>query len=275
MMDAHQHYWRIGMNDCRWPPATLTRIHRDFEPAELAPLLQRCGISSTMLVQSQDSDRDTDWLLDLASRTDHVAGVVGWVDLQSIDAPARIDQLATHPKLRGLRPMLPSLPDQWLLDTALEPALEVMLDHSLTLDALILPHHLPVIRRFAARHAELSIVIDHGAKPFIAEQRVEPWRSEIAEVAELPNVYCKLSGLISEAAAQWQAEDLQPYVQHLYDCFGAARLMWGSDWPVLNLSGNYLDWWQVAHELLPNIAAYERDAIFGGTARRFYRCGTP
>ena len=272
IIDAHQHLWRIGQNGCTWPTPDLVAIHRHFEIEDLALAAAPLGVVGTVLVQSQPDDRDTDWLLQAAARSDLLKAVVGWVDLRSQDAPRRIEELARHPKMRGLRPMLQGLAeDDWILDRALDPAIETMKEHRLSFDALVLTRHLGHICVFAERHPELSIVIDHGAKPPIASGALEPWRSEITRVAALTNVWCKLSGLLTEAATAQGADALRPYVAHLLESFGSERLMWGSDWPVLHLAGDYGGWLETARALCGTCDEASQRALFGGTACKFYR----
>ena len=269
VIDAHQHFWRLGANDCRWPTPDLAAIHRDFEPSDLQPEIAAAGVGGTVLVQSQESDRDTDWLLEIAERTPFVLGVVGWADLKAANAPTRIAALAAHPKLRGLRPMLQVLPEDWVLSPALEPAITAMKRNRVCFDAIVYTRHLPALRAFAQRHPDLPIVIDHCAKPPIAAQQFSPWSGEIAALAQLPNVWCKLSGLLTEMAAEQPRAVLRPYVEHVVNAFGE-RLMWGSDWPVLNLAAGYGEWLDLAADLcaLPGAA---RDRLFSGAARAFYR----
>jgi len=266
IIDAHQHFWRLGEHDCTWPTSDLVAIHRNFEPEEFEQLAAREGVSGSVLVQSQESDRDTDWLLEVASGSDLVKAVVGWADLLSPEAPKRIAELATRPKLRGLRPMLQSLPDGWIADPALDPAIATMIEHGLSFDALVFTRHLKDLHGFASRHPGLPIVIDHGAKPPIASGLLDDWRDGIARIAELPNVFCKLSGLLNEALPHRDSGLIERCVAHLVDAFGPTRLMWGSDWPVLNLAGDYAGWLSMARSFVG-----ESDAIFAGTARMFYR----
>lgn len=271
-IDAHHHFWTLGANDCVWPTPDLTAIYRDFEPADLVPLAARARIDGTVLVQTQPSDKDTDFILRVASENDLVKAVVGWVDLKSPVAPARIAELARHPKMRGLRPMLQILPqDDWIADPALEPAIAAMIAHELSFDALVFTRHLPFLRAFARLHPALPIVIDHGAKPPIADGILDPWRDEMRALAVLPNVCCKLSGLVTEAAPDWRPQQLVPYVRHLVEIFGPDRLMWGSDWPVLELRTGYQDWLELAESLSGVTDPAGKAALFGGTARRFYR----
>lgn len=272
MIDAHQHFWRIGAHGCEWPTQDLAAIHRDFGPADLKAVGEPLGLTGSVLVQSQPSDRDTDWLLDLAADEPLVLAVVGWSDLAAPDAAARIAALAARPKLRGLRPMLQDLSDDaCILDPALEPAIEAMITHDLSFDALVLPRHLPHLLTFARRWPDLRIVIDHGGKPAIAAGALDHWRADIAALAALPNVFCKLSGLLTEASPDQPPEALASYVTHLVEAFGPSRLMWGSDWPVLNLAGDYADWLALARRLSGLTQPDDLAALFGETARRFYR----
>jgi len=272
IIDAHQHVWRIGENDCTWPTPDLSAIHRHFDMKDLAPLAAALGVVGTVLVQSQPSDRDTAFLLRVAEGADLVEAVVGWVELPSSLAPSRIEALAARPKMRGLRPMLQALEaDDWILDRRLDPAIATMKSHGLCFDALVRERHLPHLRTFAERHPDLPIVIDHGAKPAIASGVLEPWRSQIAAFEALPNVYCKLSGLLTEAAPGQGTDALKPYAEHLLETFGPDRLMWGSDWPVLELAGHYAGWLEMARELCGTTDRVSLRAIFGETARRFYR----
>ena len=266
IIDAHQHFWRIGEHDCTWPTSDLAPIHRNFELDEFEQLAAREGVGGSVLVQSQESDRDTDWLLEVSAESDFVKAVVGWTDLLSPDAPRRIAELAARPKLRGLRPMLQSLPDGRITDPALDPAIAAMMAHGLSFDALVFTRHLKGLRGFAVRYPDLPIVIDHGAKPPIASGLLDDWRRETARMAELPNVFCKLSGLLNEALPHRDGGLIERCVAHLVETFGPARLMWGSDWPVLNLAGDYAGWLSMARSF-----AGDSDAIFAGTARMFYR----
>ncbi|HXE65848.1 MAG TPA: amidohydrolase family protein [Rhodanobacteraceae bacterium] len=269
-VDAHVHFWRIGRNDCTWPPPELTAIHRDFLPENWRREADVAGIDAAIAVQSQPSELDTAWLLELARDDARIAGVVGWVDPAAPDVAERIAALASHPKLRGLRPMLQDLPDDdWILQPSLAPAIEAMIAHDLRFDALVKPRHLPYLVRFAERHPALRIVVDHAAKPDIARGAIDPWRAQIAALAELPNVSCKLSGLVTEAGDAWRPDALRPYVEHLLATFGPRRLLWGSDWPVVNLAADYSRWFNLADNLVDS-AGDEREALFGGNAVRVY-----
>lgn len=275
IIDAHQHFWRLADRAGQWPPPSLAEIHRDFGPEDLLPTLDRCNIAGTVLVQSLPSLADTEYLLQLADRHGFVQGVVGWVDLKAPDAAAQIDRLARHPRLKGLRPMLQDLDDErWIDDPALDPAIAAMLDHGLCFDALVLPRHLGPLLAFAQRHPRLPIVVDHAAKPAIPRGELTPWRHDLAALAALPQVHCKLSGLLTEAGPFPHAQRLQPWMEAVYRLFGPQRLIWGSDWPVLRLAGSYEGWLAMAMgfcEAQPDADDDTLAAIFGGNARRFYR----
>lgn len=269
MIDAHCHFWRLDQNDCTWPPPEFTAIHRDFLPDDWQCEAKAVGIDAAIAVQSQPSERDTEWLLQLARDDARITGVIGWVDMAAPNAPGRIASLADDPKLRGLRPMLQDLPDDWMLQPAVTPAIEAMIAHGLCFDALVRPGHLPHLLRFAERHPALRIVVDHAAKPDIAGGLLDPWRARIAALAEFPNVVCKLSGLVTEAGGAWRPDDLRPYVGHLLATFGSQRLLWGSDWPVVYLAADYARWFDAASELAA-LPGDERAALFGKNAARVY-----
>lgn len=273
-IDAHQHFWQLAAREGAWPPPELAALYRDFGPPDLDPLLRGHGIDATVLVQSMPDEDDTRFMLDLAERHPFIAAVVGWVDMKAADAPQSITALARHPKLRGLRPMLQDLPDDgWIDDPVLDPAVAAMLSHKLAFDALVLPRQLPALLAFARRHPGLPIVIDHGAKPAIASGEFGRWRADLAQLAALPQVHCKLSGLVTEAGPGWTVQDLRPAVDHILAAFGPGRVMWGSDWPVLTLAAGYDEWLAASAELLDGLDAPGRQAVLGLTARRFYRIG--
>lgn len=271
IIDSHLHFWKLDNPGHQWPDAEWPRIHYDFEAADLRAAAEGCDLQGAVLVQSQPDDRDTDWMLALAADDPLVKAVVGWVDLEAPTAPDRIAALARHPKLRGLRPMLQGIPDtDWIMRDALTPAIEAMVAHGLRFDALAEPRHLAVLARFAERWPTLPIVIDHAAKPQAARGELDPWRTDIARLAENPAIYCKLSGLRTEQTPGQAAEALRPYVKHLVTIF-SARLMWGSDWPVLLHAGDrYADWIIDAERLAAPTDQAARDTLFSGAATRFY-----
>ena len=268
VIDAHQHFWRLADRPGEWPTADLGPIFRDFEPADLEPLLKTAGVDGTVLVQTRESEDDTAYMLGLADCHDFIKGVVGWTDLKAANAPQRIAELVGHSKLKGFRPMLQGMSDlRWICDPAVEPAITAMIAHDLSFDALILPPHLPHFHEFAERNSQLRIVIDHGAKPCIADGKISEWRKGMEALSLLPNVHAKLSGLLTEAGGQ-PYQSVRPYAETILDLFGAERVMWGSDWPVLRLAGDYQSWHDQCREIVP---VQRHDAVFGGNASTFYR----
>ena len=273
-IDAHQHYWRIERGDYGWLTPALGPIHRDFGPADLAPLLAAREIARTILVQAAPTEAETLFLLDLAGTDTSIAGVVGWTNFAAADAPERIAALASDPRLVGLRPMLHDIADDdWVLDRRLGPAFRALAGFGLVFDALVEPRHLPRIIVLAERHPDLTIVVDHAAKPDLVTGTFDPWRADMAALAERANMLVKLSGLATEARPGWTASDLAPVVDHLLARFGPQRILWGSDWPVLNLNGDYSGWCAATDVLLAGLSDAERAAILGGNAARTYLAG--
>ena len=271
-VDCHQHFWRLSRGDYGWLDAkSFPKIARDFLPNDLAPLLAAGKIDRTILVQAAPTEAETSFLLELAHTTPFVAGVVGWVDFDAPDAAERIAALAADKKLVGLRPMIQDIADpEWMLRGELAPALGAMTRNALRFDALVKPPHLPALVEFIARHEDLAIVIDHGAKPDIQGLGLEGWEKFMRRIGRNARVRCKLSGLAFEAGPRWSTQTLKPYVDVLLESLGPSRLMWGSDWPVLNEVGDYQGWLAACETLTSRLSAAEREHIFGGTAATFY-----
>jgi L-fuconolactonase len=271
-IDAHQHFWRPARGDYGWLTPDLAPLYRDFLPGDLAPLLERAGISGTVLVQAAPTEAETIFMLSLAEEHAFIEGVVGWTDFEAPDAPTRITALAAHPKLVGLRPMIQDLPDDaWMLRTELAPAYEALVAHDLVFDALVFPRHLANLATLLARHPNLRTVVDHGAKPAIASGAFDDWAAGMTTIARDTSASCKLSGLVTEAGSGWNVDRLRPYVDHMLAEFGPSRLIWGSDWPVCTLAARYEDWLDATARLLKSCTAAERDAILGGNAVHIYR----
>jgi L-fuconolactonase len=270
-IDAHHHLWTLARGDYGWLTPELKPIYRDFALPDLAPDLAAAGIEGTILVQAAPTEAETMFLLEIAEGAELVQGVVGWTDFDAADAVMRIEALAAQKLLVSLRPMVQDIAaDDWLLRPALAPMLRAMARNSLVFDALVLPRHLPKLLQVIDRHPELSFVLDHFGKPQLATGEIATWRRDVASLAERPNIVCKLSGLVTEARPDWQIADLRPGVDHILGCFGPQRMMWGSDWPVLNLAGDYARWLATAETLLADLSADEKAAVFGGTAARIY-----
>jgi L-fuconolactonase len=270
-IDAHQHFWSLARGDYGWLTPAQGAIYRDYAPADLEPHLRRHGIGATILVQAAATMNETDDLLAIAAKTSFVAGVVGWVDFASPDAARVIARLCENPLLVGLRPMVQDIPDDdWLLRPELAPAFQAMIAHGLVFDALVLPRHLSRLKMLLERFPALAVVVDHAAKPQIRERLLDPWRADLKAIAAHPRACCKLSGLATEARSGWRTGDLAPYVEHVLASFGPERVLWGSDWPVLERNGTYDGWRAATGELLACLRDIDRDAILGGNAMRVY-----
>ena len=270
-IDSHQHFWRVSRGDYFWMSPDVEVLYRDYGPEDLQPLLARHDIGRTILVQAAPSVAETEFMLEIAAAAPFVAGVVGWVDFTDPDTAKTIERLAANPLIVGFRPMVQDISDDdWLLRPDLTAAFRTLVEQGLVFDALVLPRHLSRLLVLADRHPDLAIVIDHGAKPIIREGLLDPWRADMAAMAARPNTVCKLSGLVTEARAGWAVDDLRPYVDHLLKVFGPERLLWGSDWPVVNMAGGYDRWREAALELLADLSDVERGAVFGGNAARIY-----
>lgn len=273
-IDSHQHYWQIGKHGHEWPTPDLAPIYHDFGVDDLVQQSATLDLVGSVAVQSQPSDLDTDWLLQLASQHDLIKGVVGWVELSASNASERLTMLAKHQKLKGVRPMLQSMSDSnWILREEVQPALKKTCDLQLRFDALVFTRQLPAIAELAARYPELSIVIDHAAKPPIAARDVEAtrqWKIALSRCAEKSNVHCKLSGLFTEMNADQSRDEATPFVDHVFDIFGSDRVMWGSDWPVVKLRNSYAEWHQWTRHYLQRYTDTQRSDIMHDNACRFY-----
>ncbi|MGJ7528073.1 amidohydrolase family protein [Variovorax sp. GB1P17] len=286
-IDSHQHFWRPARGDYGWLRAEVPAVAplvRDFLPEHLALLLQAHGVSRTVLVQAADSEAETDFMLELATAHEVIGGVVGWVDLSRPDAAASLERMARHPKFKGVRPMLQDLPDDdWIAHRPHPDAVQALMQLGLRFDALVKPRHLSPLLRFLQDWPQLPVVIDHGAKPPVGAHDSEAfaqWRKDIAALAALPHVRCKFSGLWGEAPSSTHhridaaVSAVRPVWEHLLECFGPARLMWGSDWPVLTLVGDYADWISVSDAFIGQLSASEQAQVWCGTAQRFYDIAT-
>jgi L-fuconolactonase len=265
MIDAHVHVWRLGKHDCRWPTPDLGPLYRDHELAEFAEAAHAEGVTSAILVQTQESERDTEWLLSLAA-SPLVAGIVGWTDLKSPDILSRLAALGASGPLVGIRAMVEGRDPAWFDDPAVDVGCAALSTHSLAFDALVRPHHLPALDRLAERHPRLRIVVDHAAKPSIGND-VVGWRTALLPLAARANVVCKLSGLMTELADGQPSAAITSYIRIILDLFGPDRVLWGSDWPVLTARASYREWFTLAWAAVPDA---HRQAVFGLNAAKVY-----
>jgi len=272
IIDAHQHFWRLDRGDYDWLTPDFAQLYRDFSPGDLADSLNTCGVEGTVLVQAAPTEAETVFMFGLAQETPWVLGVVGWVDMSAADAPDRLAALVENGwgLLKGVRPMVENIADpEWLLHRDLDPAFQALVTLGLTFDALITPQHLPYLYKRVMQYPDLKVVINHAAKPSIRSGGHQNWLKAMTPVAQHKNVWCKLSGLLTEAPAQ-DFESVRPYSDDLIALFGPDRLMWGSDWPVLNMATNYERWFNYAHSLVADLDSEAQSKIFGHTAQKFY-----
>jgi len=272
-IDAHQHFWIYDPREYEWIDETMTPLRRDFLPANLRQELEREGFQGSVAVQARQSLRETRSLLDFATQSPFILGVVGWVDLRSPQAGADLKPLAQNPKLVGIRHIVQSEPDdRFLLQSDFLRGISLLGQFDLAYDILIYPKHLTVAAEFVRRFPEQRFVLDHMAKPEIRSGKINRWKKGIAELAAYPNVYCKLSGLVTEADCnRWKPEDMRPYLDAAFEYFEANRLMIGSDWPVCTLAGSYSQVMGLVKEYLSGHSEQEREAVLGGNAKRFWR----
>ncbi len=272
-VDSHQHFWKYEAREYGWIDERMGALKRDFLPADLAPLLAEAGFGACVAVQAQHSLDETAWLLDLADRNPFVAGVVGWVDLCSPDARAQLQRLANHPKLVGVRHVVQGEPDdRFLLRPDFGRGIALLEEFGLAYDILIYPRHLSVAAEFARRFPRQRFVLDHLAKPEIARGEIRAWSRGIRELAAAPNAVAKLSGLVTEAGwRKWTPDEMRPYLDVAFECFGPGRLMIGSDWPVCTLAAGYGRTMSLVTQYLEGRPAAERDAVLGGNAQAFWK----
>ena len=270
---GHQHFWSIQRGDYGWLTPSLALLYRDFMPPDLKPHLNRAGIDRTVLVQAAPSIDETRFLLDIAKNDPIVAGVVGWINMDvPSEALKALDEFVKHPKFVGVRPMIQDIEDpSWIAKPELGIVLDALIENGKCFDALVQSVHLPWLLNCLTRHPELRVVIDHGAKPNIAGGEWQPWADNIAAIAENTNAYCKLSGLITETHESQSFDDIDRYFSHLLKSFGPERLMWGSDWPILNLSSDYESWHKKTTELINQLSEHDQVKIFGDNAIKFYK----
>lgn len=272
-IDAHQHFWDLNRFNYAWMPPGPSRLRRDFLPDDLEPILSEHRFDGTVLVQAHVHLDETRWFLELASEHDFIKGVVGWADLTDSRLGETLDELQKHSKFKGVRhPVHDEADGDWLLRQDVLGGLKELARRGIPYDLLLRPPHLSLVPRIAEVVPALRMVIDHIAKPPIAQHQTEPWGRDIERAAQFPQVYCKLSGMITEADhASWSPEDLKPYVAHVLAAFGPNRLMFGSDWPVCLLAGSWKKVLAAFTQALGPLPGPARERLLGETAQEFYR----
>jgi len=272
-IDAHHHLWRYSSAEYAWIDDRMRALRRDFLTADLENELNAAGIAGAVTVQARQSLEETQWLLSLAADSPFLRGVVGWAPIASEQFPAELERLRSSRELKGLRHMIQDEPDtNYINRPDFNRGISALQDSGLVYDILILDKHLSAAVAFVDRHPNQVFVLDHMAKPRIREGVIEPWRNHLSELARRENIYCKISGLVTEADwAAWTEDNLRVYVEIALAVFGPRRMMVGSDWPVCLLATTYARWYEAVSHLIGSLSATEKERILGGAATEVYR----
>lgn len=270
-IDAHQHFWRYQSQRDAWITEEMAVIRRDFMPEDLRPLLDAHGFDGCVAVQADQSEAETFFLLDLAARFDFIKGVVGWIDLQAADVVERLTYFRQYPKLKGFRHIVQDEADRFLLRPGFLNGIEALGQHDYVYDILIRHHQLADAIEFVGHFPQQRFVIDHLAKPAVSTGERQPWARHMEAIAQHTNVYCKLSGMLTEADLHnWSPADFSYYINHIVNVFGADRIMFGSDWPVCLLAGGYGDTTAVVEHALARLPRETHKRIWRDNAMNFY-----
>jgi L-fuconolactonase len=271
-IDAHQHFWRYSGAEYSWIDDSMGALRRDFLPADARREMDRASVDGCVAVQARQTLEETRWLLELAGAHPFIAGVVGWVDLQAADAAGQLDHFLGHPKFVGVRHIVQDEPDdRFMLRPDFCRGISLLADRNLTYDILIYPKHLQTAAELVSRFHRQRFVLDHLAKPDVRGREVGEWEKGIRELAQFPLVFCKLSGLVTEAdRAHWRPDDFRPYLDVVIDCFGANRLLAGSDWPVCTVAADYARTLSVVEDYMRTMPAAERAGVMGENAARLW-----
>ncbi len=273
MIDAHHHLWKYSAAEYGWISPQMPALHKDFLPEDMEKVMHHFGIDGTVAVQARQSIQETEWLLELAGRHEIIRGVVGWVPLtEGANVRRRLERYAGNHKLRGVRHVIQDEADpRYILRDDFNAGVAVLPEFGLRYDILIFERHLPAAIQFVDRHPKQTFILDHVAKPRIRERVLSPWDRNMRELAKRPNVYCKLSGMVTEADhKRWKPADLTPYIDVTLAAFGPKRLMYGSDWPVVLLAAEYVQWHDIVKRAIEKLSAGEQERILRGTAIEAY-----
>ncbi len=271
-IDAHQHFWKFTQAEYGWISDDMAVLRRDHLPDELARLAGSVGVEGSVAVQARQTLAETEWLLDLAEEHSFIKGVVGWVDLRSERVDEQLARFGCEKKFKGVRHVVQSEPDdEFMMREDFLRGIDRLEHYGLTYDILIFPKHVDCATRLVKKFPSQKFVVDHLAKPFIKKGELQPWKRQMEELARHENVWCKLSGMVTEADWDaWKPSDLAPYMETVLEAFGPARLMFGSDWPVCTVAAKYERVFAVVRDIINDLEQDERDRIMGGTAAEFY-----
>lgn len=271
-IDAHQHFWKYNHLEYSWISDQMKALKKDFLPGDLLPELKQMKFDGSIAVQARQSLEETKWLLELAGKYDFIKGVVGWVDLCSTKAESQLAEFSSNPKFVGVRHVLQDEPDdQFMLKDRFLRGISLLKKYNLIYELLIFPTHLPYALQLVKRFPEQRFVLDHIAKPLIRDKILEPWSGGIKQLALQPNMYCKLSGMVTEASWKgWRKEDFVPYLDVIFASFGTSRLMIGSDWPVCTVASDCRKTMQIVIDYIASESQADRESILGKNAERIY-----
>jgi len=272
-IDAHQHFWELSRGDYNWLTPDYDVLYKDFKPNELVEELNKHDIDKTILVQAADSIEETYYMFDLMKENDFISGVVGWLDFESDDFKEQLNRMMEVEGFVGVRPMIQDIEDdEWVLRKKVIKNIKVLHELEIPLDILIYPKHLSVIKKLLTIIPDLKCVIDHLAKPQIKDRQFDSWSEKMDIIAGYPNVYCKISGVITEADhTSWTVEECQRYIKHCVEIFGENRIMFGSDWPVCLQAGSYSDVYETANSVIENMLCEKGlNKFYGANAIKFY-----
>ena len=276
-IDAHQHFWVYNPEEYSWISNTMNILRKDFLPADLLPILKQSGFDGSIAVQARQSLKETRWLLKLARDFDFIKGVVGWIDLSSGEAESQIEEFASDPKLVGVRHVLQDEPDdKFMLRDSFLRGIRLLKKFDLVYELLLFPGHLHNAVQLVKKFPDQQFVLDHIGKPLIKDKILSPWKEGIHQLAMQPNVFCKLSGIVTEASwTGWSSSDFVPYLDVIFDSFGPSRLMIGSDWPVCTLASDYKETIKIIIDYIALNSETDMELIMGGNAEKIYNLLNP
>jgi L-fuconolactonase len=270
-IDSHVHFWKYNKKRDAWINSDMKTLQQDYLPEHLAINMKRNGISGCVAVQVEQAEVETRFLVELAKTHDVIKAVVGWIDLRAENIEERLDHFSEHNIIKGYRHIVQGEPAGFLLQPDFQRGIRALKKYNYTYDVLIYHYQLPDALQFVSKFPEQKFVIDHCAKPDIKNKKIDDWKSLISEIAKQENVYCKLSGLFTEAAwKNWSAGDFYPYLDVVFEAFGVDRLMFGSDWPVILLSGIYVQWKSLIEKYMENFPVEDQQKVFASNAIGFY-----
>lgn len=271
-IDSHQHFWQYNPAEHTWMTDQMPGLKKDFLPEDLAPLLEQIQFDGCISIQARQSITETNWLLHLADQFNFILGVVGWVDLCSSSIEETLTGYANRNKLVGVRHVVHDEPDvNFMLRPAFQNGIAALKEFNLTYDLLLFPKHLPVALQLVEQFPEQLFVVDHIAKPFIINNKISPWKEDLKELANHPNVFCKLSGMVTEAKwGDWHEDDFKQYLDIVTEAFGTGRIMIGSDWPVCTLSGSYAATMKIVTNYTKQFSVEIAESILGRNCIKFY-----